>query len=343
MPSTRHLFVITAVSVLSLVGCSQSSGPIELGHRSDVVASGLSQSPIPFMQSGRIAVSPETASFIPCGSQQQYWLDLTSEQRAALDQHEASVYAEFEGFFTPVSRRGFSADYPAAVTVSRLNMLTSELKGCAQPRNTVLAEGSDPQLWSAAVGKGHVAWESDNDTQEVPLSDYQLDDEQAQFSSKEAVLTLTLNGCQQSEHTLYGWQARLKTAQNTFQGCAVLPSADTSQHWTGQYQGISQHSGQPTLTTQLTLLSDHSAITTYHPQGEAVTKETGVWQPVANNKVQVLTTRSGEQMVVSERIYQRNGLSLTATEETFNGNTYPLGPEGLTLKRQVDGADSSQQ
>ncbi|WP_439437380.1 hypothetical protein [Salinivibrio costicola] len=74
-----------------------------------------------------------------------------------------------------------------------------------------------------------------------------------------------------------------------------------------------------------------------------MTKETGVWQPVANNKVQVLTTRSGEQMVVSERIYQRNGLSLTATEETFNGNTYPLGPEGLTLKRQVDGADSRQQ
>ncbi|SIO20900.1 hypothetical protein [Salinivibrio sp. ES.052] len=342
MPLIRPL-IIASMSLLALAGCSSPSGPVELGHRSDMVTTGLVHAPQPFMQAGRISVSPETASFTPCGSQQQYWLDLTADQRAALDQHAGSVYAEFEGFFTPVSRRGFSADYPATVTMTRLNMLTSELEGCAQPRNTLLAEGHEPLPWSAAVGQGHLAWESEKDSDEVPLKGHQLDKKQAQFSSKQAVLTLSAQGCQQSANTLYGWQARLKTAKATYRGCAILPSEDTSQHWAGEYQGTNQSPGQPTLTTQLTLLPDHSAITTYHPQGETVTKETGIWQPVEKNQVQVLTTRSGEQMVVSERVYTRKGVTLTASEETFNGNTYPLGTKGLTLKRQVRNPDSSQQ
>ncbi|WP_077523495.1 MULTISPECIES: hypothetical protein [Salinivibrio] len=338
MPSFRPL-IIASVSMLTLAACSSSpSGPVELGHRSDKVDTGLVHTPQPFMQTGQISVSPETASFTPCGSQKQYWLDLTADQRATLSQQAGPVYSEFEGYFTPVSRRGYSADYPAAVTMTRLNMLTSELEGCAQPRNTLLAEGQTPTTWSAAVGQGHLAWESEQDSQERPLSGQSMSQEQAQFRAQQAALTLSAQGCQQSANTLYGWQARLKTAKGTYQGCAILPSVDTSQHWAGEYQGTSQSPGQPTLTTQLTLLPDHSAITSYHPQGEAVTKETGIWQPIGDNQVQVLTTRSGEQMVVSERIYTRNGFTLTASEETFNGNTYSLGHDGLTLRLKVGDA-----
>ncbi|ODP97799.1 hypothetical protein [Salinivibrio sp. SS2] len=338
MQRPHRLLVIATASLLTLVGCTSSKGPIELGHRSDTRDSGLSHTPTPFMLSGMVSVSPETASFTPCGSQKQYWLNLSHEQRTALDQLGGPVYGEFEGFFTPVESRGFSADYPASVTMTRINLVTTELNSCAQPRHAVLADGQSPRMWSAAVGEHNMAWESEGDSQEVPLTGKQMDDSTAHFRARNAALTLTATGCQQSDTTLYGWRATLKTSQRTYQGCALMPSYDHSQHWAGEYQGQSQSPGQPVLTTQLTLLPDHSAITTYHPQGETVTKETGVWQPVGDNQVQVLTTRSGEQMVVSERIYTRNGFTLTASEETFNGNTYSLGHDGLTLRLKVGDA-----
>jgi putative lipoprotein len=298
----HRLLVIATASLLTLVGCTSSKGPVELGHRSDMLDAGLSHTPTPFMLSGMVSVSPETASFTPCGSQKQYWLNLSHEQRTALDQLGGPVYGEFEGFFTPVESRGFSADYPASVTMTRINLVTTELNSCAQPRHAVLADGQSPRMWSAAVGEHNMAWESEGDSQEVPLTGKQMDDTTAHFRARNAALTLTATGCQQSDTTLYGWRATLKTPQRTYQGCALLPSS------------------------------------TYHPQGETVTKETGVWQPVGENQVQVLTTRSGEQMVVSERIYTRNGFTLTATEETFNGNTYSLGHDGLTLKLKVGDA-----
>ncbi|WP_074928113.1 COG3650 family protein [Enterovibrio norvegicus] len=335
---------LSMISVLSACSLSPSE-PVELGNSDQLEQaaqtspSHIAASPQRFMLRGNVTLGHEVSAISPCGSKNQYWLELDANlaQKGTMmtPSPYASIYGEVIGEFVQPASDGFAADYPAVFKVSQLNLISAEIDGCKQARNNTVAAGNEPS-WSVSIEGNTLHFNPLGGTPaRFALSDRSLTPTTRTYTANGATLTLDAKICNDTmSDSLYGWTATFDRNGKTYKGCATLSADDPTQTWVGNYQGVTRL-GSTSLSTTLTLNADHSAKTTYQEAGESPIEETGVWQQVNDREAHVMMTRHQGRFLVSERVFTRNGFSLHADSEVVNGRKYRLGKEGLSLSLMV--------
>jgi len=300
----------------------------------------LSVQPQTFIMRGQVVVGHESRTFTPCGSQQQYWLDMSSElaleaQGLAARPYQA-LYGELIGHLTVPSQTGYNADFTARFVVDQVNILTAENpERCNQPLRSTRVFGNEP-FWSATFDKDQLTYikmgeapqalniESSRTTQSS--RDYQLEGKATQGE-----LNLKKESCSDGmSDSIYGWEAKLNLNEDNFAGCATVSNQDPTLDWSGTYFASStQNSG---LSINLELNDDHSAVTTYsYSNGAPSIVEQGFWQQLNQNQVQVVMTRHQQQYLISERIFTHDNGKLIAEKEKVGNIVYPIANGGLVL------------
>ncbi|MGF1680852.1 COG3650 family protein [Photobacterium minamisatsumaniensis] len=332
----------TSVAVLTLLaGCASNPTP------QPDTASPTTQSPAEdgkvqaFMLRGNVVIGHENRSIQPCGSSQQYWLQLPSSTQQDINTITRPgyepMYGEFIGFLEPAPEDGFAAGYDARFTVKQINLLSSEMRqGCQQPPRTTRAFGNEPG-WSIEIEDGQATLLRIGQAEaQQNITTQHIQSGQQQYSGKDFSLVMTKNTCSDTmSDSLFGWQAKLNWQGKQYQGCATVGATDVTKGWVGQYQGTSMMGETPTLTTTIELKPDHSAVTRYdYPSGEPSLKESGFWQQVSPTQVKVTMVSLQGRRLISERLFTFDNSALTTQEETINGQTFPLSGNGLELERQ---------
>ncbi|MEZ8240645.1 COG3650 family protein [Vibrio splendidus] len=300
----------------------------------------LSIQPQTFIMRGQVVVGHESRTFTPCGSQQQYWLDLTPElaleaQGLSTRPYQA-LYGELIGHLTIPSQTGYNADFTARFVVDQVNNLTAENPDrCDQPLRSTRVFGNEP-FWSASFDKDQLKYTKMGEQPQIldiessrttPSSrDYQLKGKAAQGK-----LNLTKESCSDGmSDSIYGWHAKLNLNDNNYNGCATVSNQDPTLDWSGLYFASStQNTG---FSINLELNDDHSAITTYsYSNGDPSIVEQGFWQQLNQNQVQVVMTRHQQQYLISERIFTLDNGKLVAQKEKVGNVVYPIANGGLVL------------
>ncbi|MEZ8609039.1 COG3650 family protein [Vibrio sp. 10N.239.311.G01] len=300
----------------------------------------LSIQPQTFIMRGQVVVGHESRTFTPCGSQQQYWLDLSPElaleaQGLSTRPYQA-LYGELIGHLTVPSQTGYNADFTARFVVDQVNILTAENPDrCVQPLRSTRVFGNEP-FWSATFDKDQLKYTKMGEqpqTLDIESSrttsssrDYQLEGEAAQGK-----LNLTKESCSDGmSDSIYGWHAKLNLNDSNYNGCATVSNQDPTLDWSGLYFASStQNSG---FSINLELNNDHSAITTYsYSNGDPSIVEQGFWQQLNQNQVQVVMTRHQQQYLISERIFTLDNGKLIAEKEKVGNVVYPIANGGLVL------------
>lgn len=338
-PFAHTLGLLCATTLLS--ACSFTlTNPVDQGSTDDVSPQAeTGASPQRFMLRGEVTLGHEVRAITPCGSNTQYWLDLP----ATLDQGGQAltmgpyqnVYGELIGEFVQPAYDGFAADYPATFKVTQLNLMSVEIDGCNQPRNRTVASGNEP-FWSVSIDGNTLKYQQPGvEAEQFTLIGHDISSAARVYRADGATLTLRPALCNDTmSDSIYGWTSTFTKGNQTLNGCATLAADDPTLHWVGEYQGVTNIGGN-SLTTTLALNPDHTATTRYTQAGEDAVEETGIWQQISQDKVQVMMTRHQGQYLVSERLFTRQGFTLNADKETINGQEYSLGPEGLTLSLMV--------
>lgn len=348
----RHL--IPSLGILAaalLAGCSQTpSGPVELGN-SDALNPQAAKvptiTPQRFMLRGEIVLGHEVSTITPCNGKTQYWLSLppsvSQDSQSLVRAPYESVYGEVIGEFVKPPVDGFPADYPATFKVTQMNLISAEIDGCNQAHNKTVASGTEP-FWSVSVAGNTLQYRKlGEEAVDYPLTQRDITQQARVYEANGATLTLNPALCSDGmSDSIYGWTASFDAGWKTQKGCATLSADDPTQVWVGDYQGTTTL-GNTTLTTTLELNPDHSATTTYTQAGEEDVIESGVWQQVNDNQVQVMMTRHQGQYLVSERLFSRNGFTLHAGSEIIGGQEYSLGPNGLSLSLMVGSQGAAMQ
>ncbi|KZX57660.1 hypothetical protein A3712_22870, partial [Vibrio sp. HI00D65] len=300
----------------------------------------LSVQPQTFIMRGQVVVGHESRTFTPCGSQQQYWLDMSPElaleaQGLAARPYQA-LYGELIGHLTVPSKTGYNADFTARFVVDQVNILTAENpERCNQPLRSTRVFGNEP-FWSATFDKDQLTYikmgeapqalniESSRTTQSS--RDYQLEGKATQGE-----LNLKKESCSDGmSDSIYGWEAKLNLNEDNYTGCATVSNQDPTLDWSGTYFASStQNSG---FSINLELNDDHSAVTTYsYSNGDPSIVEQGFWQQLNQNQVQVVMTRHQQQYLISERIFTHDNGKLIAEKEKVGNIVYPIANGGLVL------------
>ena len=344
MTLLRH--PLTAAALLALLaGCATSSPPT-----GSTAAAGTSAPPAAadndgkvqaFMLRGTVVLGHESNSIQPCGSSQQYWLNTPLADRQAIAAITRPgyepMYGEFIGYLEPAPSEGFAADYDGRFNVKQINLLSAEMtRGCHQPRHTTRAFGLEPSWVVEIDGQTASLLRPGLPPKQQAITAKNIIAGQQHYQGPDFSLALSKGRCSDTmSDSLFGWQASLEWQGREYRGCATLGTTDITLGWTGRYQGSSSIDGKPVLTTTVILNPDHSATTRYdYPSGEPGLEETGFWQQAGDNTVQVVMTRHQGRRLLSKRVFTLDGDRLTAREEIINGQTYSLGSEGLSLKKQ---------
>ncbi|MEZ9868569.1 COG3650 family protein [Vibrio sp. 10N.261.51.A4] len=296
--------------------------------------------PQTFIMRGQVVVGHESRTFTPCGSQQQYWLDLSPElaleaQGLSTRPYQA-LYGELIGHLTVPSQTGYNADFTARFVVDQVNILTAENPDrCVQPLRSTRVFGNEP-FWSATFDKDQLKYTKMGEqpqtldiesSRTTPSSrDYQLEGKAAQGK-----LNLTKESCSDGmSDSIYGWHAKLNLNDSNYNGCATVSNQDPTLDWSGLYFASStQNSG---FSINLELNNDHSAITTYsYSNGDPSIVEQGFWQQLNQNQIQVVMTRHQQQYLISERIFTLDNGKLIAEKEKVGNVVYPIANGGLVL------------
>ncbi|PMM20351.1 COG3650 family protein [Vibrio lentus] len=300
----------------------------------------LSIQPQTFIMRGQVVVGHESRTFTPCGSQQQYWLDLSPElaleaQGLATRPYQA-LYGELIGHLTVPSQTGYNADFTARFVVDQVNVLTAENPDrCDQPLRATRAFGNEP-YWSATFDKDQLKYtKMGEEPQRLDIEssrtspstrDYQLKGNQGQGE-----LNLKKESCSDGmSDSIYGWHAKLNLNDSNYNGCAMVANQDPTLNWSGLYFASStQNTG---FSINLELNDDHSAITTYsYSNGDPSIVEQGFWQQLNQNQVQVVMTRHQQQYLISERVFTIDNGKLVAEKEKVGNVVYPIANGGLVL------------
>ncbi|WP_299017321.1 hypothetical protein [uncultured Photobacterium sp.] len=340
-----HLRQATPAAILLalLAGCTttSTSEPVNITPAGNQQATADGSKVQAFMLRGTVVLGHESNSIQPCGSSKQYWLStpLADRQALAAITHPgyAPMYGEFIGYLEPAPAKGFAADYDGRFQVKQINLISAEMsQGCAQLPHTTRAFGHEPGWVVEIDGDQANLLRPDNQRQQQAITDKHILTGQQRYQGEVFQLDLTKGRCNDTmSNSLFGWQANLRWEGNNYRGCATLGATDITLHWIGRYQGTSYSGGNPTLTTTVTLKPDHTATTRYdYPSGDPSTHETGFWQQVSDNSVQVVMTKHQGRRLISERRFVLDGDRITTREETVNGQTYSLGDNGLVLKKQ---------
>ena len=300
----------------------------------------LSIQPQTFIMRGQVVVGHESRTLTPCGSHQQYWLDLTPElaleaQGLATRPYQA-LYGELIGHLTVPSQTGYNADFMARFVVNQANILTAENPDrCDHPLRSTRVFGNEP-FWSATFDKDQLKYTKMSEQPQIldiessrttPSSrDYQLEGKAAQGK-----LNLTKESCSAGlSDSIYGWHAKLNLYDSNYNGCATVSNQDPTLDWSGLYSASStQNTG---FSINLELNDDHSAITTYsYRNGDPSIVEQGFWQQLNQTQVQVVMTRHQQQYLISERIFTLDNGKLVAEKEKVGNVVYPIANDGLVL------------
>ncbi len=332
---------VTWLVAVALQGCVATTQTLpQTEHPPATLDEPLSIHPQTFIMRGQVVVGHESRTFTPCGSQQQYWLDLSPElaleaQGLATRPYQI-LYGELIGHLTVPSQTGYNADFTARFVVDQVNMITAENpERCDQPLHSTRAFGNEP-FWSATFEKNQIQYTAmGSDAQWLNIDarritpnarDYQL-------SAKTTQGTLQLNkeNCSDGmSNAIYGWESKLNLNNNRYTGCAAVANQDPTLNWHGLYLANStQNSG---FSVSLALNHDHSAITTYSYSDDTPSiVEQGFWQQLNANQVQVVMTRHQQQYLVSERIFTLDNGKLIAEKEKVGNVIYPIANGGLVL------------
>ncbi|MGF1713582.1 hypothetical protein L4D08_01570 [Photobacterium chitinilyticum] len=336
-----------AVLLTLLAGCSTSSTspastPIEPTHDDGASAVSTEHGKVQaFMLRGNVILGHESNSIQPCGSTQQYWLNTPIADRKALAQITRPgyepLYGEFIGFLEPAPEEGFAAAYDGRFNVKQINLISAEmLGGCQQLPHSTRAFGHEPGWVIELDGDKASLLRPGLQSQQQAITSKSIITGKQHYQGQDFSLHLTKGQCNDTmSDSLFGWQAKLNWQGSSYQGCATLGATDITLSWSGRYQGISYINNNPVLTTTVILNPDHSATTRYdYPSGEPSLNETGFWQQGSDNTVQVVMTKHQGRRLISERVFTLEDNQITVKEETVNGQTFNLGGDGLSLKKQ---------
>ncbi|EEW07458.1 COG3650 family protein [Vibrio mimicus] len=295
--------------------------------------------PQSFMLRGEVVVGHEVQRFTPCGSNQQFWLNLSPEQlREALALNRnpyQPLYGEIVGTLLPPSQTGFNGDYVARIEVQNINQLSSESRGCEQPASPTRAFGNEP-FWSMRFIDGGLQFQPlGGEKQHFAITRTQLSTEQRRYQFEDGELLLEQGQCKDGmSDNLYQWRSKLSLKGDKYQGCATLANIDPTQEWSGVYFASSTE--QTGFSVSLTLEKDHTAQTRYeYANGEPAVIEQGYWQQINPDQIQVVMTRHQQQYLLSERIFTRDGYQLTAEKEKVGQSVYNIADGGLVLFRSM--------
>ncbi|MFY2510311.1 COG3650 family protein [Vibrio pectenicida] len=338
MKALRNPVVLTIALLLQACSSFQSSPPsaplASLSNPSSI-------QPQSFVIRGEVVLGKEVRSITPCGSQQQYWLDMPEDrfQQGMTLVHSpyAPLYGEVIGHLETTGNKGFAANYGARFVVEKINLLTAENpKRCNQPTQPTRAFGNEP-FWSIVFQKNTLKLSGINTQPEnLDLLSSKLQDDRRRYTLSNGELELNQQSCTDNmSDSLYGWTSTLKHHDKNLHGCATLSNQDTSLNWASTYQAES-NAGAPFSVT-LRLNPDHTANTIYSYQnGTEDTVEKGFWQQLNNQQVQVVSTHLQGQSLRSERIYTKDGVNqLSSTQEKVGNIIYDIANGGLKLYKVV--------
>ncbi|MDN3615523.1 COG3650 family protein [Vibrio gallaecicus] len=329
----------TWLAILALQGCS--SAP-EVVTEPELPPATLDEpksiQPQTFIMRGQVVVGHETRTFTPCGSQQQYWLDLPKgalQQALALPSRPyQTMYGEMIGHLSVPSQTGYNADFTARFVVEQVNLLTTENpERCSQPLRPTRAFGTEP-FWSASFNKDQITYTPMGDKpQNLAIQSSRVSADKRQYSLNDGELELQKETCNDGmSDSIYGWKSQLTIGSKDLDGCATVANVDSTLDWSGLY--FASSTDNIGFSVQLELHGNHSATTTYsYTSGEPSIIEQGFWQQLNKDQVQVVMTQHQQQYLISERIFTRDGYQLTAEKEKVGNVVYPISNGGLTLFR----------
>ncbi len=330
---------VTWLAILAVQGCSTATTQ-EKVTQAPTASLDVPQSirPQTFIVRGQAVVGHETRTFTPCGSQQQFWLDMSPEQtQQALQlarQPYQPMYGEFIGYLAAPSQTGYNADYAARFIVKQVNMLTAENpERCSQAVRSTRAFGTEPS-WSINFKKDQLEFARlGQDKQQINIEKSHVTNTRRHYQFNDGQLTLEQRTCSDNmSDSIYGWTSTLELGADQYAGCATLANQDPTTEWSGLY--FASSTKNVGFSIELKLNPDHSATTTYRYTGEDLpTVEQGFWQQLNNHQIQVVMTRHQQQYLVSERIFTRDGDQLIAEKEKVGNVVYPIANGGLTLFR----------
>ncbi len=292
--------------------------------------------PQTFMLRGKVIVGHESQYIMPCGSDKQYWLQLSPQQTqramSLSSQPYQHMYGEMIGHLNPPGRDGFSADFDANFVVEQVNFLTSENPNrCDQVNKPTRIFGNEP-FWSASFESDALQLQQPGKPAEtLAIKGRQLQPRQRTYQLEGGELRMTENLCSDTmSDSIYGWKATLTHNGTTYQGCGMTANVDSTLEWAKTYVATSTQSQG--FKVQMTLGSDHSATTQYnYSDGQAPLVERGYWQQLSPSQVQVVMTHHQQQRLQSERLFSREGNQLKATQEKVGNMVYPIADGGLVL------------
>tara|TARA_Y100001956_G_scaffold82613_1_gene104341 strand:- start:6358 stop:7890 length:1533 start_codon:yes stop_codon:yes gene_type:complete len=328
---------VALATLLALQACSMSPSTTETATTpTATLADPASVKPQTFVMRGQVVLGHEVSSITPCGSQQQYWLDLPRDRfQQGLSLVRAPyepLYGEVIGHMAPAGEDGFASDYPARFVVDQVNLLSAENPNrCDLPLKATYAFGVEPS-WSVKFDQGDLTFNQIGMApQSLAITSSRLELDRRRYTFERGSLELKQQSCVDGmSDSLYGWTSTFTIDNKTYQGCATLSNQDATQDWAATYQAQATK-GSP-FTVTLRLNPDHTASTVYsYPSGESDTVEKGYWQQLSPKQVQVVSTHLQGQPLLSERLYLRDGYQLSTEQEKVGSVVYDITNGGLTL------------
>ncbi len=330
---------VTLTTLLVLQACS-SQQPQSVEEAPNLPSASLDKpetiQPQTFMLRGKIVIGNESQYLMPCGSDKQYWLQLSPQQiqraMSLSNQPYQEMYGEMIGYLNPPGSKGFSADFDANFVVEQFNLLTNENPNrCEQTNKPTRVFGNEP-FWSASFESNTLQLQQPGKpTETLAITASQLQPRQRTYQLTDGELHMTENLCSDTmSDSIYGWKATLTHADATYQGCGITANVDSTLEWANTYVATSTQSQG--FEVQMTLNPDHSATTQYsYSNGQAPLIERGYWQQLSPTQVQVVMTHHQRQRLQSERLFSREGNQLKATQEKVANTVYPIADGGLVL------------
>ncbi len=337
---TLFRFIMLLAPAIGLTGCVSSSSENAVNTDQSAPLLSLTEQttalPQSFIMRGTLVFGSDTRTFIPCGSNQQYWVNFPETYHKTITALSGTsyqpMYAELIGVLVPSNPVGMDRDYLAQLNVTTLNQISAQNSDqlCDHPVTGTVAMGSSPS-WKLHFGSDNITYQEKGKQQKLTLSTTNMSPDRREYRFNQGQMNLTREEClDEKSKTLFGWKAEYTQDSTQRSGCAALSDYQATLGWAGMYQASSTvHSG---FSVTLNLNKDHSASTEYSYQdGSPSRMESGYWQQLNSRQIQVMMTQFQGQRLLAERIYTKDGNSITAPKEKINNMVYGISGNGLTL------------
>ncbi len=174
--------------------------------------------------SGEIILTNDANILKICNSNKQYLLtfplEISHELEATFPNSENQLYGEIFGTVT----QNQHGDKPGEITISHMELLSKEIKGCERKRRPNLAFGTEP-FWTTQLKNSILEFRQFGYSDEnFAITEYRYDGDSIRLNGNNIELKLTKAVCDDGmSDSLYGWKSELKIRDRTFKGCASMP------------------------------------------------------------------------------------------------------------------------